>query len=265
MDYTEIISKTQLKNLINSIPKGDSDMIFLSGSLVQGIGNKYSDIDVFVLSENIFSNNIVDFAEYDQKFRKTGFINFQGVNIDIEYWDLSIIREIVNKLNTINFSNPQVRVYNLMKFKELTVEEALSFLHRFYIGEFIEGSKGLKKLRDGINFENYFKIKSLYVKVGIDNAYEDILGNISEKNYYNALLLLRENVLKCLGIQLSEENISYDRDKWILPLFEKNFETISSEKLHDIFWKEVTDENVESLISVGMKYLNEVLEGVNYD
>lgn len=61
MDRKKYVSENGEKILSKRNMISDDDIVYLSGSLVEGIGNKYSDLDIFVLSDNISCRD----SEYD--------------------------------------------------------------------------------------------------------------------------------------------------------------------------------------------------------
>ncbi len=67
------------------------------------MGNKLSDIDVFILSNDLkqIKKEVVD---YDNEYLKTQFKSLHGVSLDIEIYSKQLILELFAQLNTCDFN-----------------------------------------------------------------------------------------------------------------------------------------------------------------
>ena len=72
----------------------DSEVIFLSGSLIENIGNKFSDLDIFIIVEDTSNITLTD---YDDNYKelKIKFKEYIGVKCDIEIYNKNLIKKLV--------------------------------------------------------------------------------------------------------------------------------------------------------------------------
>ena len=93
--YSDIISKLSLHN---------NDIAYISGSLVEGVldefgkgmGNQYSDIDVFIIREH--SLFVETESIYCDQYKKTTFIDDSFIALDVEIIDLDYINALAEAI-----------------------------------------------------------------------------------------------------------------------------------------------------------------------
>ena len=133
----EPISK-QIKSedLLKLICISDKDFAYLSGSLIEGMGNTASDLDIFVIKDdinNLDSQKIV----YNNEVNKVSFEQFDKIGCDIEYWEKNYVIQIINQINKINFNDTNQRALNLISTDKLHFSDITSFIHRLISSELL--------------------------------------------------------------------------------------------------------------------------------
>lgn len=213
-------SKNEILEQINYY---ESDIVFISGSLVEGMlnkssvgmGNCYSDIDVFILTHEIDKYS-GDKITYDKECVKAHFNNFKGVSVDIEIYDINLIVDLVKQLDNINFNDVDKRTHNLLNVPHnFDLNLFLSFIHRISNSMPLLNEHKYEDFKQTINMNNYSRLmRRIYINA-VDNRYDDVVGNIDSKIGDVAVTVARSMVLKAIGSFIFFKNESIDREKWI--------------------------------------------------
>lgn len=222
--------------LLKELKYYKNDIIFLSGSLIEGVinktsmgmGNCFSDIDIFILAEDIDSYNGDD-VTYEKKNIKAHFQKFKGVSVDIEIYDKKLIRDLLGKLSQIDFSDINQRTYNLLELpSEFDINLFLSFVHRLTNSIVIYNELEYREIRKNVDKDKYHRFMRRFYMNSVENNYEDVVGNIENSQGEVAVTIARTMILKTIGAYIFFKNESIDREKWI-PLKLKNLSSLCKE------------------------------------
>ncbi|MCL2717463.1 MAG: hypothetical protein FWE14_01595 [Lachnospiraceae bacterium] len=213
--------KITFDEILHSISVVENDIVYLSGSLIEGymnefskgMGNLYSDIDVFVIrdSEKFKMTDSV----YETDVNKTFFCDKNG--LDIEVFDKSYVQSLSDVLSKLRVEKG-VRVFNILKEKLDRGNDNIfinSFLNRFLYSICIYNEKSYQELQSQINYSNYLKLKQCSLINIIDNLYDDVKGNLFVREADAALQIFRMMIMSLLEVVLAKEEIFVDRDKWV--------------------------------------------------
>jgi hypothetical protein len=147
--------------------------VFLAGSLVEGMGNKYSDIDVFVVGgarpkgESLHHAGDALFSVHMLDTRR----------VDFEYWTDEAASGLAAKLNGLSLKDGGSD--NVMMERRLT-EDEIMFIHRIRTGIPLIHEHRLEKLRARFDFDRLSQYL-LEVKMReIDDALEDLYGMMEQ-------------------------------------------------------------------------------------
>lgn len=156
--------------------------VYLSGSLVEGLGNSSSDVDIFVVGDLVPNGPHVITKD---KFCIS--IHFSGARrIDFEYWAAGHIKDMAVKLEAIRLGE------DFVAEKLAPIEEL--FIHRILIGLPILGADrffSLAQLFDRDRFRQYLVQQSIH---RIDGAMEDVVGTIDDGDWLSAVTRSRDLV-----------------------------------------------------------------------
>ena len=118
--YIEKLDKSVfLSDVEKCIELLENDIVYFGGSLIEGklnknskgMGNMYSDLDMFIIrDEEKFCETV---ATYKDKFKKTTFIKVNGINIDVEIFNYKHIRKLIDELNNAKL-DLNTRIDNLL-------------------------------------------------------------------------------------------------------------------------------------------------------
>lgn len=202
------INKKDILDLLK-IDKGD--LVFISGSLVEGTGNNRSDLDIFVIQKDPDPNLEIDYAFENAK---VNFGKIGKLNCDIEYWLFDDVNYIFSQLQKIDFENNNVRTSNRLELRGVSFTYLTSFIHRILVGECIKNEREFDLLMKDCAKEKYYKLMRLFWINSIDNKYEDIMGNFEIGEIKTAIILAKQALLESLAIIVFSNNTSVDRNKW---------------------------------------------------
>jgi len=210
------------KEILESIGVLGNDVVYLAGSLVEGkvdkysvgMGNLYSDVDVFIIREHQAFEDTE--GEYVDDVRKTYFRNIKGSAIDIEVFDGKYVHDLQNALTNMNIDKG-VRLLNVLKQTLQKGHDLLlvnTFLNRLKYSVCIFNETLYDKIRASMEFDVFLKLKAYHSITLIDNIMEDIKGNLISEEPDVALHSLRTGTMKLMEAILAHEGIFVDREKW---------------------------------------------------
>ncbi|NVJ25144.1 MULTISPECIES: nucleotidyltransferase domain-containing protein [Myxococcus] len=157
--------------------------VFLSGSLVEGMGNAFSDIDVFVVGRGEPTGTSLHKAG-DALFS----VHMLGKRrVDFEYWSEASVEALAAKLAALDLVEGGRD--NVMMERRMT-EDEIVFLHRVRTGVALIHGDRLDKLRSRFDFRR-LSWWLMEVKIReVDDALEDLYGMMEQPDV--ALMRARE-------------------------------------------------------------------------
>jgi len=269
LNSSEYLSEFKLAG----VPYNNDDIIYLSGSIVEGklsdisrgVGNKLSDVDVFILRN---TSSIDEKHTYTINNRKFDFKLINNIHYDFETYDLTQIREIFNSIAQLDFSkNLNVkRQLNLPNGWTFTVLN--SIIHRLLNSIPIQNEDALKELKDSLDYARYSKMYSQILKNRIDDANDDVIGNaLNPSTQITSIYVLRQSFIYLIEIILLKEGITNDREKWAQLKFNnlsKKSSKYDSVKEWEkrIFFEEINvfESDTKKMIFEAQNFLNDEIE-----
>lgn len=251
------------KQILDTFGYGSEDLIYVGGSLIEGLGNNYSDLDVFVLTKDLNNHDIT--ADYKFSSTKVAFSRIEGINCDIEYWPLPVIEDLFTQFNQMDFSDTSVRVVNQLSI-DTSADQLVSTVNRLINGVAIYNEEKVTQLIQSLKIEHFYRWMVRYYVNCVDNSFDDIIGNLEAGQYEVSVMVAREMCLALIRAYLYSKEIAIDRDKWIYPKLAKLAETDSQAKkvLKDFTYlyfqfplqeKEDYKNNVETMVRFSHKII----------
>lgn len=221
----ELKLENEKKEILNLLEYEEDDIIFISGSIIEGFSNKYSDLDVYILKNNFFHMNL-NGMDYNSNMHKSRFQELStGMQCDIEYWPLKVIKILIDKIKNINFEDLSIRTSNQLSIEGYSVEQLGSFIHRFVNSNVIYNEEKFNNLRKELDLNKFCKLMSRKHINILDNKYEDIIGNLESHDVETALISARNLLFELMIAYIYSEKYTIDRTKWVI----KKMESISCE------------------------------------
>lgn len=248
-----------------------TDCVFLSGSVIEGnknkfskgMGNKKSDLDVFVIrDDNLFQNT--DYT-YFNEFKKTNFFKLEKVKLDVEYYKKSFFEDIINKINN-SLIDDNIRIDNIIKV-DCSIEELNSIVNRFFYSMCIKNDELFKLYYNNLDFKKFSKIYKGKLFNILDNLTEDLYGNLEENQIITALFCAREIFKIYAKIVIFNFGEFVDRDKWVFLKFFNlvNFYNLDVDKVifKKLFISDLNDNiKIKTTIVESLNYIEQRLEEI---
>ncbi|CAG7915102.1 hypothetical protein SSCS72_02923 [Mammaliicoccus sciuri] len=204
----EQVNEIILKSI--KIPISDDVIIYKAGSIMEGFGNKSSDIDVYIICKLKDINNEISHSEESVISKDDTYINnffIENIRYDIEYWDIDKVRNTIEKLNNFNFKND---IYS-----DRLSKDEIDFIHRIKFGVPVINTVAFNKFKSNFNFNNLSKIQVLEHTEQFEGYLEDIEGALISKDLgtvYTLTKLILEEVTSSYLSSVGETNPSR---KWL--------------------------------------------------
>ncbi|MFB7785200.1 PqqD family peptide modification chaperone [Streptomyces vinaceus] len=173
---------------------------FLSGSLVEGIGNSSSDLDLFIVVEDAPRS-----ADSGEEF--VGDVRVDdGLRVDAEIWPLDRVLEIARTIDACDLADPKA----VMRFPQGWA----AFAHRLRQGVPVEGAAELTEIRDAFDWSRLCGIQARRHLLCYNNAAEDVAGAIRQRDAGVALLTSRWALGAAADALLYSRGITTTSEKW---------------------------------------------------
>lgn len=210
----------KFSNILTNLKLCNNDIVYIGGSLIEGtigkysdgMGNEKSDFDLFIIreSESFIKSDFV----YDDKFKKTYFINNNNNGFDIEIYNKDNIYQLISSINNFEYVFNK-RILNMIDFPEgWSLEETNSFLTRLKYSICLVNEEEYTNLKKNIKYDKFLHLYKEYTINCLDNSFDDLIGNIRNKTYDTALFCIRSTFILLLEIIIMKENDFIDREKW---------------------------------------------------
>jgi predicted nucleotidyltransferase len=244
----------------------EDDVIYISGSVIEGIGNKRSDLDVFVLSKDLQQIDSSEIVYDFNKFKSQFILSDNGINCVIEYRPMDVLESIIEQVNRITLEDDTVRTLNEVKVQGYNLLELASIAHRFIVGIPIYNKEKYDKLRAEFDLKKFCRLMVRHYINSADNSYEDVLGNLEGNRPETALLASRNMLYDIMQGYIFSWGTTIDRSKWICEklriLSEKNEE---AQRVYDkfqrlFFYTHLKDrQDLTSHVEEILSYTNEII------
>jgi Nucleotidyltransferase domain len=214
---------------ILTLEKLSSDLcIFLSGSSVDGTGNRFSDIDVFVIGDFLPTGEHIHRADpivwsvhYLREYR-----------VDFEIWPEQAALGLAERLANLSLcQGAGVNKQDPALWKRLSYEE-ITFIHRVRVGIPLQQPERYAEFRRQFDFHRLSQFLFQWRLRDIDAAIEDLYGMMEEPEGDVALLRARDlldNVVEACAHHLGS---TFARRKWRTRI-------LQSLAFHDLLAQEV--------------------------
>lgn len=202
------------------------DFVYLSGSLVEGLGNAWSDIDVYVVSD---LKPVGDSITAEGAAAVSNHL-LESRRIDYEYWPPAYLDELATRLANLR---PGQRVTGVLSL----VDEV--FLHRLLIGLPLSNEGALARAQSRIrkdDFALYLSKKAIEATNGI---FEDVGGMIESGDVEAGLFRCRDLLAAALDAFVHSRGQTNPNPKWRIKVAARVFEGAPdlAASLYDPYWK----------------------------
>lgn len=191
--------------LTDSIIKVESrQIVFAYISRLEGLGNNSSDIDIYVISDEVPGREVAN--ENEKTF--IDVVDLGRTSLDIEYWSTKKADDLIDALNIKNY--------------EKVGMDELKFLHRLSIGVNIYEDKLTQAYRDRINKVNIQECLYLIYRKGAVNLMDDAIKLFYAEDYVTALSIARAALEQSLAVSNTTHGKLNMKRKWVPKIFVDN-------------------------------------------
>lgn len=209
------------------------DVLYVSGSTLEGFGNPRSDLDLFLLThsvENFMGRSRDAVTRFGGK--GPGLIVLPGNpserTYDIEIHSFTSLERIIRKLADDNDALESMDAAYALALSDL------NFLHRLRIGVALYGAETLDALRARVPFERLRSVLAARRLTEYDKAVEDALGALEGRQLETAVWNARHALECAFDAYLASRGETYVSPKW---KFEKARRLLGTEHpLFQQFW-----------------------------
>lgn len=179
-------------------------LAWISGSIVENLGNPSSDIDVFaVLPELPQSMDAI--KKSDDHFTQVYFSNSR--RLDFEYWSAGALLALQKKLESAPVG---LGTKNILDY---FAEHEVEFIHRLHIGVPILGESEFQKLLQAYPRQQLLGYLVDNKRIYIDDAFDDTVGLMREGHLLSAAYRARYTLELSADMLLYAHGISNHKEK----------------------------------------------------
>ena len=232
----EILDLIEINN-----PKG----IFIYASHLEGLGTKKSDFDIYIICDDIPEEI------YDKEFKNSliKYYSINGFHIDAEYWKISDVYSIIEKLNEKTISLDEVK-----------------FLHRLIKGEILCNKSILNKIKDDIDIN---KLKSSIAAIHLRYCrgdFEDALNMYYDNDFISTIIIGRKSLDYAIAAHNTLNNKLTCKLKWTSRLLINSLG--KDDKLTQKYFKlqiysDITQKNIHSFAEELLEFIQDMISIVS--
>ena len=205
MDLADFLSRSGITRQ-DVIAKVDSavhltpgDVLFVSGSLVEELGNEKSDLDLFLIT----SRTDIQFTSLHDVI-----VVVNDCIIDIRVVQHSAVEEILGRFN--HWARQPRLARNAFEF----TDDDRKFLHRLLIGEAFYGASDLRKLKDCLDAKDLARHKLDWARHLAGTIQIDLAGLHSAGDQYSMLFAAQELLGHTMDGLLAGYGYTNPNQKW---------------------------------------------------
>lgn len=180
--------------------------VYICGSILEGFGNEKSDIDIYVLLDELPDELKQEGRIKKNKDNVIHNILFDNYRLDIEYWTIDKLRNLQKVLKHFELDGDTI---------ELS-EDEIDFIHRIKYAVPLINAELFELLKQEIDFDKFNK--SLLIKqINLyQNSVEDIEGCLESSDFYTAIMTSKLALDRSIDSLLCSKGETNPRVKWRL-------------------------------------------------
>lgn len=209
MTKTEILNKFNVTEaeLCKRVESKDHEIVFLSGSLFDDLGNERSDLDIFLITDD--SHPLLQQERtIDQN------VIVENKRYDLSIFSSSLISETAQILSGLDFSSSDVYVPRHLH-PQVSNYEICTMVHRLKVGAPIFNHAKFGQVLEAFPFSSYIQWMIRIKLNEYDGLYEDIVGSLESHDYLTAEELILQQLRLISQLLILSAGETFDRDKWV--------------------------------------------------
>lgn len=269
MTFIKVFNKElSIDDIKENLKINNSDIVYIAGSVIEGqininskgMGNKYSDIDVFVIRNDESKN-----YNQSENFVETQFETIKNLNVDIEFYSYSDILRLMSSINQLNL-NDNKRIEEILDTK-LDLYKVNAFISRLNNSICLQNIREYTELIEMVNVTKFKELYITHLINIIENNIADVKGNLESGQYDVALYSLRLVFIQYLKIFIMNNNEFIDREKWVFLKYQNlqkdNKDYLLNNNYEKLFYSEMKNEKVKkNIIEEILEYIDDSVENL---
>lgn len=207
-EYSNTELCTASLSILNGILANDDVCAaWLSGSLIEQLGNPSSDVDIFVAVKGSLDN--VTLTRRDTDHGVLALIQ-HNIRYDIEYWGDQNISRLAAKLDRLPVDDPSQNNLHFLEYWET------EFIHRLFVGLPLINKDNFIKLRARFNKKRFTRFLLDTAVKRADDAFDDAVGMFCAGQMRMAALRALEAIEFSTDAFLHAHGVTNDKAKFRL-------------------------------------------------
>ncbi|MGL5378391.1 hypothetical protein [Clostridium sp.] len=240
-----------IDDILKTISFADDSIVILYTSHLEGLGNKSSDLDIYVISKS--DNNEINLTEKRKGEKWVTDIKYiKNISLDIEYWN---IQDVYNIVNNISDSTKQLNT------------DYLTFINRLMVGEAINNLSLANEIKEVISKSN-FKKNVLKEMILTSNSWlDDAIKMFNAKEYLCSLLCTNYSLDFALQSNNIKNGIYTLKSKWIPKIAYNiiNDKEIYKQYIEIQFFTNINESNIKNHIENKILLIQNILSIINLE
>ncbi|PEU52187.1 hypothetical protein CN395_27920 [Priestia megaterium] len=206
LEKIEIDEMAILDNLLYKNVK----YVYLAGSIMEGFGNKTSDIDVYVIVDGDLELKDPELVRGRSLQNDTHVVNNfiqDGIRYDYEYWTLENWMSIIEKLTKVDLADPEL--INALSARDYDL------LHRLKFSKPIINNENFLEIYRTIDFRKLGLYMASLKSEGYSNLLEDVEGALLSKDAKTAFIMTRLLLEETMTGFLAAHEETNPKQKWL--------------------------------------------------
>lgn len=196
----------EIDKVINQLELAASDVVFWSGSLVEGFGNKMSDVDLYLIGSTHHHKTIAEVTGPNFPLMERLLLHV-GKRIDITFIPPVLIAKVGKYLSE----------YQSVDYADDWSENLREFVHRIKIGMPLVNCQKFYDYRNQIDFNKYHQYLISWYQKRVDSLMDDVVGALECGESHTAMFCARERLRFAIDLYLvtkGETNTRCNKWRW---------------------------------------------------
>ncbi|WP_270619725.1 hypothetical protein [Paenibacillus macerans] len=190
----------------------ENAIVYLAGSTIEGFGNATSDVDVFVISESLPSEEELNRLDGNASTIKENRTIVQNIVVDDTRYDFTYVRteDFVSLITKLNLFNPRSdeRPGEFDK-------NGIDFLHRLRFSRMLKMSSEKQELIGNVNFNHLNLYLAMTEAWLYSHVVEDLEGAYRSGDFGTAFFGIRKLLEVSLTMYLALHGETNPNPKWL--------------------------------------------------
>jgi predicted nucleotidyltransferase len=232
---------------------------WFSGSLVEGLGNISSDVDIFVAISGPLDGVALTRRGADHGISATVV---DGVRYDVEIWPEIDISRLADKLTSLPVHDPKRNNLHFLTYWES------EFIHRLFVGVPLVDPMSFETIRAGFDKQRFATFLTDTAIRRVDDAFDDSIGMLRSGQTQMAALRARDAAGFAVDAYLYSAGVTNDKTKFRIAKLTRLIERgEASQSMLDSLWNlesyiPCDNEGLEAYIERALRLSSHIVEEV---